>query len=216
MPRLTAVLPDLEYEIAARVRGFSTIAGVDEVGRGSWAGPLVAGAVIFPPWDAVPPELSGVRDSKMLSAAARDEACNAIRRGARAVGVGWVAERDVDLLGLTRAGEQAMLRALRALAVRPDYLLVDGFRLKSSAVPQDAIVGGDGSSLSVAAASIVAKVLRDRWMVDLDREHPGYGFASHKGYGCSSHGRMLEQRGASAIHRYSYAPVAPHVEWGRG
>jgi len=215
LPRLRTVLPDLDYEIAARNKGFSTIAGVDEVGRGSWAGPLVAGAVIFPAWDAVPFDLSGVRDSKMLSAAPRDEACKAIRGAARSVGVGWVAERDVDLLGLTRAGEQAMLRAVRALSVKPDYLLVDGFRLKSSVLPQDAIVGGDRSSLSIAAASIVAKVVRDRWMVDLDHEHPGYGFAAHKGYGCLSHGRMLEQRGASAIHRYSYAPVAPHAECGR-
>ena len=153
-------------------------------------------------------QVSGVRDSKMLTPVQRAEVYDRLLTLARSIGVGFVSAPQVDLLGLTKANELAMLRAVRSLSIAPDYLLIDAFRLPSCPLPQKPIIHGDALCVSIAAASIVAKVVRDRWMCRLDEDYPHYGLASHKGYAASSHRRALQQMGPSPIHRRSYLPVA--------
>jgi ribonuclease HII len=200
--------PDLTAEAALRQGGFRRVAGVDEAGRGAWAGPLVAAAVILPEPDRVGEGfLAGVRDSKLLTHGQREELFAAVVEAARAVGVGAVAADEIDLLGLTAANELAMVRAVRALSVAPDHLLVDCFTLKSVALPQRGIVRGDRCCLSIAAASIVAKVYRDRWLTCLSDRHPGYGFEQHRGYGVAVHRQAIADQGLTPIHRLSYAPL---------
>lgn len=201
--------PDLIEEAALQQGGFSLVAGVDEAGRGAWAGPLVAGAVIvgeIGPGD-LPAGWAGVRDSKLLTPEQRDTAFDLIMREALAVGVGSVAPDEIDLIGLTAANELAMVRAVRALAVPPQALLVDAFTLPSIPLPQRALIKGDARSLSIAAASIVAKVTRDRLMAQLATAHPGYGFEQHVGYGVAIHQDALARLGPCPIHRLSYAPL---------
>lgn len=201
--------PDVSEELDGQRAGFSRIAGVDEAGRGSWAGPLVAAAVILPLASRdVPDDLLGVRDSKLLSPARRAVEYEIVVAYARAAGIGAVTHEEIDGLGLSKAGELAMLRALEALPIRPDFAIVDGFRLRACPISQKAIVRADQRCLSVAAASIVAKVVRDRWLCDLDRQFPEYGFARHKGYGTAEHIRALRWSGPSPVHRRSYAPIA--------
>lgn len=200
--------PDLSQEAALTKGGFRRVAGVDEAGRGAWAGPLVAAAVILPAADETGDGfLAGVRDSKLLSVSQREALFETILTSARAVGVGSVAADEVDLLGLTAANELAMVRAVRGLSVAPDYVLVDCFTLKSLHLPHHGIVRGDRSCLSIAAASIVAKVYRDRWLARLAEVHPGYGFEQHRGYGVASHRKAIADQGLTPIHRVSYAPL---------
>ncbi|MCC7372100.1 MAG: ribonuclease HII [Chloroflexi bacterium] len=201
--------PHLDEEAALQQGGFSLVAGVDEAGRGAWAGPLVAGAVIVGQID--PDDLAGrwagVRDSKLLSPEQRAAAFELIQASALAVGVGSVAPAEIDLLGLTAANELAMARAVRALPVQPQALLVDAFVLRSVLLPQRALIEGDARSLSIAAASIVAKVTRDRWMARYADEYPEYGFNQHVGYGVAIHQEALDRVGPCPIHRLSYAPL---------
>jgi ribonuclease HII len=200
--------PDLTAEAALCEGGFRRVAGVDEAGRGAWAGPLVAAAVILPEPDSVSDGfLAGVRDSKLLSIGQREELFEVVVAQARAVAVGAVAADEIDLLGLTAANELAMARAVRALSLAPDYLLVDCFKLKSVRLPQHGIVRGDRCCLSIAAASIVAKVYRDRWLAELGARHPGYGFEQHRGYGVAVHRQAISDQGLTPIHRLSYAPL---------
>ncbi len=200
--------PDLSEEAALLRGGFSCVAGVDEAGRGAWAGPLVAAAVILPAPDSAPYDaLAGVRDSKQLSASRRDRLYDAVVAHARAVGIGAVAADEIDLLGLTAANELAMIRAVRALPMKPDFVLVDAFTLKSLTLPQRGLIKGDQRSLSIAAASIIAKVYRDRWLAALADTYPGYGFEQHRGYGAAVHQRALRDLGPTPIHRLSYAPL---------
>lgn len=200
--------PSLMEEAALIEGGFCCVAGIDEVGRGAWAGPLVAAAVILPESGSIQADaLLGVRDSKLLTPEQRESAFETIVRVARAAAVGWVPSDEVDLLGLTAANELAMSRAVRALEIPPDFLLVDAFKLPSLDQPQRAIIRGDRHSLSIAAASIVAKVYRDRWCEALGGCHPGYGFELHRGYGVALHQRAISERGPSPIHRMSYAPL---------
>jgi len=200
--------PDLSAEAALSEGGFRHVAGVDEAGRGAWAGPLVAAAVILPePAEVSPDAFAGVRDSKLLSLAQREALYETIVGAARSVGVGAVPADEVDLLGLTAANELAMARAVRALHLAPDFLLLDCFTLKSVGLPQRGIVRGDRCCLSIAAASIVAKVTRDRWLARLAEEHPGYGFEQHRGYGVAVHRQAISERGLTPIHRLSYAPL---------
>jgi ribonuclease HII len=200
--------PDLTQEAALIEGGFRRVAGVDEAGRGAWAGPLVAAAVILPAPASVPEGfLAGVRDSKLLSEAQREALFEVVVSSARAVGVGAVAADEVDLLGLTAANELAMVRAVRGLSVAPDYVLVDCFTLRSLNLPQRGIIRGDRCCLSIAAASIVAKVYRDRWLARLGEAHPGYGFEQHRGYGVAAHREAIAARGLTRIHRVSYAPL---------
>jgi ribonuclease HII len=178
------------------------------VGRGSWAGPVVAAAVILPLDDPSRMQaLTGVRDSKLLHAPQRQRLAVEIRRVCIAVGVGWSSHHAIDRLGIAAANRAAMLRALRRLPVQPDALLLDYVRLPESALPQLCLVDGDALCLSIAAASIVAKVVRDRWMARSDARFPGYGFAEHKGYGTRSHREALERRGPCGLHRRTFRPI---------
>jgi ribonuclease HII len=199
---------DREEEVN-RQTGRQYIAGLDEAGRGALAGPVVAAAVIFPlDRPGLLKQLHEVNDSKQLTAAARERLYTLITEQALTYGVGWVAADVIDRVGILPATKQAMALALSPLSPAAEYLLVDGhIPLNNIPLPQQAIVRGDSLSLSIAAASILAKVSRDRHMVALDAQYPLYGFARHKGYGTQQHLVALLQHGPSPIHRYSFAPI---------
>ncbi len=192
----------LLHEKSLNSAGYSSIAGVDEAGRGPLAGPVVAGAVI----------IRDVRfkrridDSKKLSAKRREEAYREILEKS-IVGVGIVGEKTIDKVNIYQATKKAMRLAISKLKIPPDYVIVDGNMKIATKCPLKCIVGGDSKSLSIAAASIVAKVTRDRIMVEYDKIYPQYGFARHKGYGTKSHIEALNNHGASPIHRNSFRPV---------
>ncbi|MBC7157066.1 MAG: ribonuclease HII [Rhodobacteraceae bacterium] len=195
--------PDFSRETAARAAGHARIAGVDEVGRGPLAGPVMAAAVILDP-AAIP---AGLDDSKRLGAARRIALDRAIRAAAT-VGLGWASVAEIDALNILRASHLAMVRAVAALPVAAEFALVDGNLLPAGLpCPARAVIGGDARSLSIAAASIVAKVARDALMADLDRAHPGYGWATNAGYPTRAHLRALQDLGATPHHRRSFAPV---------
>jgi ribonuclease HII len=182
----------------------AVVAGVDEAGRGPLAGPVVAAAVVLDPrsgWD-------GVNDSKKLSAEAREQVYARVLTEARAFAWAVVGPRSIDALNIRRASLEAMRRAVGLLAVRPDLVLVDGNdRIPELSCRQEAVISGDARLLSVAAASVVAKVVRDRIMERLDRVWPDYGFARHKGYGTPEHLAALHRLGPCPLHRFSFAPV---------
>ena len=202
-------LPTLEAEARFWARGFQRVAGLDEAGRGAWAGPVVAAAVILPLGDDICAALTGVRDSKQISPAVRETLALRIRDVALAVGVGWSEQHEIDTLGIVPATRLAMQRALAALPVTPDALVIDALRLPDVNLPQNAFPYADARSLSVAAASIIAKVARDRWMADVaEKEFPGYGFAQHKGYGTRQHQEALHRLGVCPLHRLTFRPVA--------
>jgi ribonuclease HII len=200
--------PDLLYfERLARQQGHGSVAGLDEAGRGPLAGPVVAAAVILPPGLQLP----GVTDSKKLSAARRDELYGLILERAFSVGVGEAVAQEIDELNILRATLLAMERALAALESKPDFLLIDGITPLQLTIPQRTIVKGDSLSLSVAAASIVAKVTRDRQMMEWDERYPGYGFCSHKGYGSKDHLAAIARLGPCPIHRVTFRGVREHL-----
>ena len=188
-------------------QGTTYVAGVDEVGRGPLAGPVVAGAVIFPQ-DIDESGLVGIRDSKELTASARERMDVRIYQVALAVGIGRASVREVDAVGIVAATRRAMSRAIGKLQPRPQALLIDALSLPGIDLPQQCPIKGDRVSLSIAAASIVAKVARDRMMVEADRRYPGYGFSRNKGYGTREHIEALYRQGSCIIHRVSFAPVA--------
>jgi len=206
---VTKSVPRLTYERRLVRQGHRLVAGLDEVGRGAWAGPVVAAAVILPlDRPRLGALLAGVTDSKQLTPRQRARLCAVIESVALAIGVGGAGAAEVDRDGLTAATRAAMQRAIAMLAPPPDALLVDALDLSAVvALPQTALIYGDARSLSIAAASIIAKVSRDRWMVGLDERYPGYGFAQHKGYGTAAHSAALAQLGVCPLHRRSYAPV---------
>lgn len=205
-------MPDFSFEDAARREGFGLIAGIDEAGRGPWAGPVIAAAVVLDRARLDPELRAGLDDSKKLSPARRSEligrieACAAI--GVAHVGIGRAEVEEIDRLNILRATLLAMRRALDALPVRPDIALVDGNRAPELPCPARCIVGGDACSLSIAAASIVAKVTRDAEMAALARAHPGYGWERNAGYGTAEHRAALARLGPSPAHRRSFRPVA--------
>jgi ribonuclease HII len=202
------LLPTLDQELSLWQRGFGRLAGLDEAGRGAWAGPVVAAAVVLP---ADPTRLlrtlSGVRDSKTLAPTQREALHGRIVEVALGVGVGVVPPAQVDALGIVPATCAAMHQAVAELLPAPDYLLIDYLRLNDLPLPQHSLAKGDAHVLSIAAASIVAKVHRDRLMVALEADFPGYGFASHKGYGTPQHRAALWERGITPLHRRSFEPV---------
>ena len=201
-------LPHLDYEMALWSRGYRHVAGLDEAGRGAWAGPVVAAAVILPPNDAGSVgRLAGVRDSKLLTAKRREALLASIQAHALAIGVWIVPAAEIDTGGIVPATRQAMTLALQTLSLAADSLLIDYLTLPDLPLPQTGLPKGDALVLSIAAASIVAKVSRDRLMVDWDAVYPGFGFARHKGYGTSEHRAALARLGPCAIHRRSFAPV---------
>jgi ribonuclease HII len=187
------------------LRGYRTIAGVDEVGRGALAGPVVAAAVILD--DARP--LRGLRDSKMLLASERERLALAVAARARAVGVGQADVHEIDALNIHHASLLAMRRALEALTLRPDFVLFDAVTLPGLDVPQRGIVRGDALCAVIAAASIVAKVHRDALMRRLHEDYPLYGFAAHKGYGTGTHLATLRRIGPTPVHRRTFAHTEP-------
>lgn len=197
----------LEFETLARTQGFCTIAGVDEAGRGPLAGPVVAAAVLLPENHPMP----GVTDSKKLTAAQRELLYDRIVSEAVSIGIGISDSRTVDRINILQATLRAMESAVEALSIQPDALLIDGISKTSLPIHQKTIKKGDSLSLSIAAASIVAKVTRDRMMADYDRAYPGYGFAGHKGYGCAAHLAAIAELGPCPIHRLTFRGVREHV-----
>jgi ribonuclease HII len=193
----------LRFETELWGRGLARVAGVDEAGVGPLAGPVVAGACVLPSdFRAV-----GIDDSKKLDAAERDRLEQEIRRGATACAIGVAEVEEIDRLNIYHASLLAMRRAVEGLPIRPDYLLVDARTVPDTSIPQRGIIKGDSLSMSIAAASILAKTFRDRRMAELAAAHPGYGFEVHKGYGTPEHSAALKRLGACAIHRRSFAPV---------
>ena len=200
-PPFNPPVPDLSLERRQWAAGRPTVAGLDEAGRGCLAGPVVAAAVVLPP-DA---RLPGLDDSKTLTAAAREALVPRIEREALATGVGVCSPAEVDALNVLWASMEAMRRAALALAVAPDVLLVDGNRtIPDAPWPQEPVVKGDGKSLSIAAASVLAKVARDAIMTALDADFPVYGWARHKGYPTAEHYAALAAHGPSPHHRRSF------------
>ena len=195
--------PDFSFERAEMDRGLSCIAGVDEAGRGPLAGPVVVAAVVLDP-DHLP---SAVRDSKKLNAKQRDAAFAEVMAKARAVSVATAPPSEIDSINILRATLAAMRRAVLALALQPDFVLIDGRDVPMVPCPGRAVIGGDDKSLSIAAASIIAKVTRDRMMVRLDSQFPAYGFAKHMGYGTAAHRAAIMAYGPCLHHRFSFAPL---------
>ncbi len=200
-----ATPPGWRFERRLYRQGFVAPAGLDEVGRGSLAGPVVAAAVILRPGA----RLKGVNDSKLLAPGRRRDLLRAILRGSLAWGIGASDALEIDRINILNATLLAMRRATDNLPIRPDHLLLDAVRLSDLSVPQTPLVHGDRRCLSIAAASILAKVARDRVMELYDRIHPGYGFAGHKGYATALHRAAIAHRGASPIHRLTFAGVLP-------
>ena len=205
--------PDWSAERLLWKQGYLRVAGVDEVGRGPLAGPVMAAAVVFPPSFRTR-LLPGLRDSKQLTAKARERLAPQVRRFAAGVGVGSASPSEIDALGIVGATVAAMSRAIRELPQSADHLLVDALRLECDGLPCRPIIHGDALCSSIAAASIVAKVARDSLMVELDALHPGYGFARHKGYPTAEHLAALERLGPTPLHRRSFAPVRRVLEAG--
>ncbi len=194
---------DLRYERKLWREGLLAVAGVDEAGVGPMAGPVVGAAVIFPPET----HIKGVHDSKQVPAPKREELYDIIIKRAQAFAVGIAEVEEIDRLNIYHATLAACLRAVEALCIKPEHVLIDGRPLRNLKLPQTHIVGGDRKSFCIAAASIVAKVTRDRLMCELDSVYPGYGFARHKGYCTAEHLEAIERLGPSPIHRTSFAPV---------
>jgi ribonuclease HII len=202
MRRLRALVCGTRHERAAYLAGATAVAGVDEVGRGALFGPVVAAAVILPR----NARLRGVRDSKQLEPEERERLDAVIRKVAVAVAIGFADVATIEAINIRGASHRAMLSAIAQLQPQPDFLLVDAERLDTPCA-QKGIIYGDSISLSIAAASIVAKVHRDAWMCRYHEEYPQYGLASHKGYGTPEHLRALEQHGPTPLHRRTYEPV---------
>jgi len=205
-------MPTLELEQAIIAKtGLRYVAGLDEAGRGAVAGPVVAAAVIPPLDDAARlKELGAVNDSKQLTAQQRDTLFDLICTHALAFGIGSTPADVIDEIGIIPANARAMQAALAQLAPAGEYLLIDGrMKLKNLSLPQQSVIRGDSLSLSIAAASILAKVTRDRQMIDIDPTYPHYGFARHKGYCTPQHVAALETHGPCSIHRHSFAPIRP-------
>ena len=205
MPQ-TSHVPDTEFEGQFHRQGYSRIAGLDEVGRGCLAGPVAAGAVILPPCPSS--ELRAVaRDSKQLSPKQRETAYAVIVKSALSYSVGWAAAAEIDRNGIVPSVRLAMCRALSKLSPAADSLLIDALSLQAVNLPQKSIIRGDSKSLSIAAASIVAKVERDRLMCKLAGEYPDYGFESHKGYGTERHMAAIRRLSPCPEHRMSFSPL---------
>jgi ribonuclease HII len=209
--RLPPLRPDLSHEVSLRLLGCALVAGIDEAGRGAWAGPVVAAAVILPDTPNVLAALAGVDDSKKLSARQREMCRPVIERTAVAWAVGAATNEEIDALGIIAATRLAMCRAIHGLSARPDALVIDALSLPDIDIRQDVFNHADGLCLSVAAASILAKTERDARMRELDKLWPGYGFALHKGYGTPAHQRALAQLGAAPAHRMSFAPIRARI-----
>jgi len=199
-------VPDLRLEEKARLDGFAVVAGVDEAGRGPWAGPVVAGAVILEGRTLPAELLRGLDDSKKLNPARREQLF-AVLSDTVAIGIGRAEVAEIDGMNILEATMAAMARAVAALGPHPDLVLVDGNREPRMGCPVRCVVGGDGRSLSIAAASIAAKVTRDRLMAGLARDYPGYGWERNAGYGTKEHRDAIRRLGVTPEHRRSFRPI---------
>ncbi|MFH1207794.1 MAG: ribonuclease HII [Patescibacteria group bacterium] len=188
--------------------GYQSVAGVDEAGRGAWAGPLVAAAVILPKNFRV----SGLNDSKKLSASQRERLFEIIKRQALAWRVSVISVEEIDRYGVGRANIKALQQCAQNLKNKPDFVLVDGFTIDFGTIQSKSIVHGDAKVMSIAAASIVAKVTRDRMMVALHKKYPLYYFHKHKGYGTALHHQAIRRHGLTPLHRVSYKPIKKYVK----
>ena len=200
-------LDTLWFEKTARRQGYLYIAGIDEAGRGPLAGPVVAAAVVLPSVFDLP----GLTDSKRLSARQRERLYPLIRSQAVAVGIGLASAGEVDRLNVLQATLKSMQQAVSRLSCEPDFLLVDGISRIPTDIPQETLKKGDSRSLSISAASIVAKVVRDRIMQSYDKHYPEYGFAGHKGYGSAGHLKAIARCGPSPLHRKTFRGVKEHL-----
>ena len=201
-------MPSLDLERSLHRRGRTLVAGVDEVGRGALAGPVMAGAVILPPdLDPSAHWLQGIDDSKKLTQLQREDAAKDIHQHALAVSIGEASPEEIDRLGIVAATRLAMIRAVGGLSPQPQHLLVDYLSLEEAGLPVTAVTRGDSISYSIAAAAIAAKVARDRIMCETDDRWPGYDFHKNKGYGAPFHREQLSRLGPCPIHRFTFAPV---------
>lgn len=208
-PALLPERPNLAFEITLWEQGLTLVVGLDEAGRGALAGPVSAGAVVLPSDQPdLMNRLSGVRDSKVMTPAARNIWAEEIKTVAVAWCVGMAEPEEIDQLGIVPATCLAATRALQQLGISPEHLLVDFLTLPGERVPQTPLIKGDARSLSVAAASILAKTARDALLVELDQTFPGYGFANHKGYATKMHRHAIITLGPCRVHRRSFAPVS--------
>lgn len=206
-PALIPDTPTLEFEHALWQLGIVHVAGIDEAGRGALAGPVAAAAVILPPDGSIATTLEGVRDSKMMTPSQRETWSCCIRDVALTWSLGFASPGEIDTLGIVPATCLAARRALAKLEPPAEHLLLDYLLLPDVPQPQTALVKGDLRSLSIAAASVIAKTGRDAILVELDDQYPGYGFAAHKGYGTKFHREAIQQLGPSPVHRFSFAPM---------
>jgi ribonuclease HII len=202
--------PSFAEEKLLRAQGYQFIAGVDEVGRGALMGPVVAAAIILP--DSIKSRWKGkVRDSKQLSPEAREYLYDFIKEAAISIGIGSSSNDVIDSVGIARATRLAMIAAIEQLKPEPQYLLIDYVHLPETSLPQKGVTDGDSLCFSIASASIIAKVTRDRMVVEMDRDYPGYGFAGHKGYGTREHLECLRRKGPCPLHRRSFSPVGEMI-----
>lgn len=194
------VLLTMDKEMEIRAKGFTAVCGIDEAGRGPLAGPVVAAAVILPEGIQLP----GVNDSKKITEKKREILFDFVKEHALAYGIGEANETEIDEINILQATFLAMRRAVEALQLPADYALVDGNRIQGLPIPAETVIGGDGKVLSIAAASILAKVTRDRYMRDMAAQYPEYGFEKHKGYGTKAHYAAIEQYGICPLHRKTF------------
>lgn len=211
-PQLIPPTPTLDVEQSLWAAGYLHIAGIDEAGRGPVAGPVAAAAVILPQDPTIANQLYGVRDSKQMSPQQRQIWLAKIKERAQTYGVGFASAQEIDVLGIAPATRLAISRALESLTVTPDYLLIDYIKLPEFSIPQTSMVKGDARSLSIAAASVLAKTARDAVLTEMDNLYPGYYFASHKGYGTVQHLQALERLGPSPIHRLTFNPLRERMQ----
>ena len=204
---MTRISPDLSFELPLWQAGLSALAGLDEAGRGAWAGPVSAAAVILPPDPGLSARLNGVRDSKLMTARQRAVWAIQIKESALTWAVGFASQVEIDETNILAATRLAMQRALEQLSLPPQHLLIDAVRLPEVVLPQTVLIKGDMRSLSIAAASVLAKTARDALLVAWDVEYPAYGFARHKGYGTALHQSALHKQGPCPLHRRSFAPI---------
>ena len=206
-PSLIPSSPNLEFELAHWNQGVQYLAGIDEAGRGSLAGPVSAAAVILPMDSDLTTELNGVRDSKQMTPRQRESWARVLKAIALTWFVGFASHEEIDQLGIVPATKLAALRAIAGLSISPQHLLIDALLLPDSDIPQTSLIKGDARSLSIAAASVLAKVTRDKYLQAQANEYPIYGFYTNKGYGTAAHRKALTKWGPCPIHRRSFAPL---------
>jgi len=201
--------PDLKFEQRLWQAGIGVVAGIDEAGRGALAGPVAAGVVVLTAHPDTQKWLEGVRDSKQMSAKNRQHWAQKIEDIAAACQVGFAKPEEVDELGIVPATRLAAMRAIARMPQPPEHLLIDAISIPGAGIPETSLIKGDRRCLSIAAASILAKVRRDEYMLQADQEYPEYGFVSHKGYGTAHHLAAIQEFGPCPIHRMSFAPMRP-------